>query len=167
MRPRHADRIINPQVPAKAVTAADDGHSIEAGPPSAEGGVPVAGAGGEYRIADDVVAAIAGMAAAAVPGVAGLGGSLPLGLSEVLAKRHATRGVRVEMGTREAAIDLHLQVRYGVQIPAVAQRVQESVKRSIEAMTGLDVVEVNVYVQGLDSGGPTDAAPARDPQGAV
>ena len=149
------------------MAAADDGHGSEVGTPSAEGGERAAVAGGEYRIADDVVAAIAGMAAAAVPGVAGLGGALPLGLSEVLGKRHAARGVRVEMGTREAAVDLHLQVRYGVQIPAVAQRVQESVKRSIEAMTGLDVVEVNVYVQGLDPGGPGDAAPVRDPQGAV
>ncbi len=148
------------------MTAADDRHGETETPP-AEAGAQAPGTVGEYRIADDVVAAIAGMAAAAVPGVAGLGGSLPLGLSEVLAKRHATRGVRVEMGTREAAIDLHLQVRYGVQIPAVAQRVQESVKRSVESMTGLSVVEVNVYVQGLEAGGPADAAPAPDPRGAV
>lgn len=110
---------------------------------------------GEFRVGDDVVTGIAGLAASRVPGVAGLAGGLPLGLG----KRGAARGIRVEMGTSEAAIAVHILVAYGVQIPVVAQRVQEAVKAAVESMTSLRVVEVNVHVQGVDlSGTPADAA---------
>lgn len=101
-------------------------------------------------MADDVVASIAGIAATEVAGVAGLGGGLGLGLGEVLSKRPSARGVRVEIGTREVAVDVYLHVTYGVQIPVVAQRVQENVKAAVESMTGFEVIEVNVHVQGLD-----------------
>jgi uncharacterized alkaline shock family protein YloU len=111
----------------------------------------------EYRVADDVVAQAAAMAAAEVPGVAAMG-SGP-GLGDVLAKRHGARGVRVEIGTREVAVDVYLHVRYGERIPVVAQRVQENVRRVVEAMTALRVVEVNVHVQGLALP-PPRAAPA-------
>lgn len=107
-------------------------------------------AAGDYRVQDEVIASIASLAAAEVDGVAGLGGGLALGLGEVLGARQAGRGVRVEIGTREAAVDVYLQVEYGVRIPVVAQRVQEGVKRAVESMTGLRVVEVNVHVQGVD-----------------
>jgi len=119
----------------------------EADPPVGRSEGPAA----EYRVADDVVAGIAGIAAAEVAGVAGLGGGLGLGLGEVLGKRTSARGVRVEIGMREAAVDVYLHVAYGVQIPVVAQRVQENVKRAVESMTGLEVIEVNVHVQGLDT----------------
>lgn len=105
---------------------------------------------GDFRVQDDVIASIASLAAAEVEGVAGLGGGLALGLGEVLGARQSGRGVRVEIGTREAAVDVYLQVDYGVRIPVVAQRVQEGVKRAVESMTGLRVVEVNVHVQGVD-----------------
>lgn len=111
------------------------------------------GATGEYRVADDVIQGIAGLAASRVPGVAGLAGGL-IGMG----KRGPTRGVRVEMGTSEAAIAVHIHVAYGVQIPVVAQRVQEAVKTAVESMTNLRVVEVNVHVQAVDLSGsaPTD-----------
>lgn len=119
------------------------------------------GVSGEYRVADDVVTSIAGLAASRVEGVAGLGGGLALGLG----KRGPARGVRVELGTREAAIAVHIQVAYGVQIPLVAQRVQEAVKSAVESMTGMRVVEVNVHVQGVDFGGARATRPAGDPGG--
>ncbi len=115
---------------------------------------------GEYRVSDDVVASIAGIAAAEVEGVAGLGVGLALGLGDVLGKRARARGVRVEVGSREAAVDVYLQVAFGVNIPTVAQRVQEAVKRAIEGMTALAVVEVNVHICGLDAGRPSAPAPA-------
>ena len=115
--------------------------------------------GGEYRVTDEVVASIAGIAASEVDGVAGLGGGLALGLGDVLAGRPGSRGVRVQIGTREAAVDVYLHVAYGVQIPVVAQRVQESVKRSVESMTGLQVVQVNVHVQGVDAARPGGPLP--------
>lgn len=112
----------------------------------------------DYRVSDEVVASIAGMAAGQVPGVTAMGGGP--GLGDVLGKRHFTRGVRVELGSREVAVDLYLHVGFGVRIPTVAQRVQERVKRAVEGMTGLQVVEVNVHVQGLDTGPPRPLAGA-------
>lgn len=104
---------------------------------------------GSIRIADEVVGIIAGLAATEVAGVAGMSGGLVGGIAEMLGKRNLSKGVKVEVGEREAAVDLFIIVEYGVRIPDVALRVQENVKRGIESMTGLDVVEVNIHVQGV------------------
>jgi uncharacterized alkaline shock family protein YloU len=107
---------------------------------------------GSIRIADEVVGIIAGMAATEVAGVAGMSAGLVGGIAEMLGKKNLAKGVKVEVGEREAAVDLYIIVEYGVRIPDIALRVQENVKRGIESMTGLDVVEVNVHVQGVGFG---------------
>ena len=56
----------------------------------------------------------------------------------------------MEVGEKEAAIDLSIIVEYGSKVPEVAVAVQENVKRAIESMTGLTVVEVNVHIQGVE-----------------
>lgn len=104
---------------------------------------------GSIRIADEVVGIIAGMAAMEIPGVAGMSGGLVGGFAEMLGKKNLSKGVKVEVGEKEAAVDLYIIVEYGIRIPDVALRVQENVKKAIENMTGLDVVEVNVHVQGV------------------
>ncbi len=104
---------------------------------------------GSIRIADEVVGIIAGLAATEVPGVAGMSAGLVGGIAEMLGKKNLSKGVKVEVGEKEAAVDLYIIVEYGVRIPEVALRVQENVKRGIESMTGLDVVEVNIHVQGV------------------
>ena len=104
---------------------------------------------GSIRIADEVVGIIAGMAATEVSGVAGMSAGLFGGIAEMLGKKNLAKGVKVEVGEREAAVDLYLIVEYGVRIPDIALRVQENVKRGIESMTGLDVIEVNVHIQGV------------------
>jgi len=104
---------------------------------------------GSIRIADEVVGIIAGMAATEISGVAGMSAGLVGGIAEMLGKKNLAKGVKVEVGEREAAVDLYIIVEYGVRIPDIALRVQENVKRGIESMTGLDVVEVNVHVQGV------------------
>lgn len=101
---------------------------------------------GEVRIANDVVSTIAGLAAVEVEGIAGMSGG---GITEILGRRSVSRGVRVEVGQHQAAIDLFVVVQYGVRIPDVAWKVQENVKRQIETMTGLEVTEVNVHVQAV------------------
>jgi uncharacterized alkaline shock family protein YloU len=101
------------------------------------------------KISDEVVATIAGIAATEVEGVAGMSGGLVGGITEMLGKKSFSRGARVEVGEKETAIDLYVVVEYGVRIPEVAQRVQENVKRAVESMTGLDVVQVNVHIQGV------------------
>ncbi|AFV11841.1 alkaline shock protein 23 [Thermacetogenium phaeum DSM 12270] len=104
---------------------------------------------GAIRIANEVVAVIAGLAATEVEGLAGMSGGIAGGIAEMLGRKNLSRGVKVEVGEREAAVDLYVIVEFGVQIPEVALRVQENVKQAIESMTGLKVIEVNVHVQGV------------------
>ena len=104
---------------------------------------------GSVRIADEVVSIIAGMAATEVDGIAGMSGGLVGGIAEILGKKNLAKGVKVEVGGTESAVDLYIIVKFGVRIPDVALNVQEKVKNAIESMTGLSVVEVNVHVQGV------------------
>lgn len=105
---------------------------------------------GKVTFADEVVAIIAGLAATEVKGVAAMSGSMAGGIAEKLGRKNLTKGVKVEVGEKEAAIDLYIIVDYGVRIPEVAWNIQENVKRAVETMTGLSVVEVNVHVQGVN-----------------
>ena len=104
---------------------------------------------GETRIANEVVSIIAGLAATEVKGVAGMSGGVVGGIAEMLGRRNLTKGVKVEVGEEQAAVDLYVVMEYGVRIPDVAYQIQENVKRAIETMTGLEVLEVNVHVQGV------------------
>ena len=104
---------------------------------------------GSIRIADEVVSIIAGLAATEIDGIAGMSGGLVGGIAEMLGKKNFAKGVKVEVGEKEAAVDLYIIVKYGVRIPDVAISVQENVKKAIETMTGLSVVEVNIHVQGV------------------
>lgn len=107
---------------------------------------------GAIRYEDEVISAIAGMAAAEVPGIAGMTGSIAGGIAEILGHKNISKGVKVQVGETEAIVDLYIIVEYGKRIPEVALNVQENVKNRIEEMTGLIVVEVNVHVQGVDFG---------------
>lgn len=104
---------------------------------------------GSIRIADEVVSIIAGLAATEVDGIAGMSGGLVGGIAEMLGRKNFAKGVKVEVGEKEAAVDLYIIVKYGVRIPDVALAAQENVKQAIETMTGLSVVEVNIHVQGV------------------
>ena len=104
---------------------------------------------GSIRIADEVVSIIAGLAATEVEGIAGMSGGIAGGIAEMLGRKNFAKGVKVEVGEKEAAVDLYIIVKYGVRIPDVALAAQENVKQAIENMTGLSVVEVNIHVQGV------------------
>ena len=104
---------------------------------------------GSIRIADEVVSIIAGLAATEVEGIAGMSGGIAGGIAEMLGRRNFAKGVKVEVGEKEAAVDLYIIVKYGMRIPDVALAAQENVKQAIETMTGLSVVEVNIHVQGV------------------
>lgn len=105
---------------------------------------------GSVRITDEVVAIIAGIAAMEIPGVAGMSGGIAGGIAEMLGRKNLSRGVKVEVGEKEAAIDLYIIVEYGYRIPDVAWSIQEKVKKSVETMTGLNVIEVNIHIQGVN-----------------
>lgn len=105
------------------------------------------------EISDDVVAVIAGMAASEVSGVAEMAGGFAGGISEVLSgKKNLAKGIKVEiLDNKEARIDVNIIVEYGARIPDVAFEIQKRVKKSVENMTGLSVLEVNVHVQGVST----------------
>lgn len=105
--------------------------------------------GSSVKMADEVIGVIAGIAASEVEGVASMSGSVVTGIGEMLGKKNFSKGVKVEVGERQAAVDLYVVMEYGIRIPDVARRVQENVKRAVESMTGLEVVEVNVHVAGV------------------
>lgn len=105
---------------------------------------------GTISYADGVIAIIAGLAAVDIPGVAGMSGGISNDIAEMLGRKNLTKGVKVEVGNEEAAIDLLVVVEYGYKIGEVAHSIQENVKSAIETMTGLRVVEVNVRVQGVN-----------------
>lgn len=105
---------------------------------------------GTVTYANDVIATIAGVAATEVSGVAGMSGGISSGITEMLGKKNLTKGVKVEVGTQEAAIDLNIVVEYGSDLHKVAEAVQENVKKAVETMTGLQVVEVNVNILGVN-----------------
>ncbi|MGF7185819.1 putative alkaline shock family protein YloU [Desulfitispora alkaliphila] len=104
---------------------------------------------GSVKIADEVVEIIAGLAATEIEGVAGMSGGIAGGIAELLGRKNLSKGVKVEVGSKEAAVDLYIVMDYGVSIPEISRLIQEKVKDAIETMTGLIVVEVNVHVQGV------------------
>ena len=107
---------------------------------------------GSIKIADEVVKIIAGLAATEVPGVVGMSSGVVGGIAEMLGRKNMSKGVKVEVGEKEAAVDMFVVMEYGTRIPDVAAKIQEEVKKAIENMTGLAVIEVNVNVQGVAFG---------------
>jgi uncharacterized alkaline shock family protein YloU len=105
---------------------------------------------GSVKVADEVVAIIAGVAAMEVSGVAGMSGGIAGGIAEMLGRKNLSKGVKVEVGEKEAAIDIYIIVEYGCRIPDVAWDIQEKVKKAVESMTGLTVIEVNIHIQGVN-----------------
>jgi uncharacterized alkaline shock family protein YloU len=105
---------------------------------------------GNIKISDGVVSIIAGIAATEIEGVAGMSGGMVNGITEMLGRKNLNKGVKVEVGDKESAIDLYIIVEYGAKIPEVAWKVQENVKKAVETMTGLKVVEVNIHIQGVN-----------------
>lgn len=107
---------------------------------------------GSVKISEEVVSIIAGLAATEIKGVAGMSGGIVGGIAEMLGRKNLSKGVKVAVGEKEAAVDLFIIVEYGVKIPDVAWQIQENVKKAIETMTGLNVVEVNIHIQDVDMG---------------
>ncbi|MDL4818552.1 Asp23/Gls24 family envelope stress response protein [Actinomadura opuntiae] len=121
---------------------------------------------GKTAIADAVVAKIAGLAAREVPGVYAMGAGLTRALGAVrdripgVAGPNVTQGVAVEVGERQAAIDLDVIVEHGVSIPHLAAGIRRNVISSVEQMCGLEVTEVNIVVGDVHIPGEESGAPA-------
>jgi uncharacterized alkaline shock family protein YloU len=102
------------------------------------------------QISNDVVAVIAGLTASNFSGISSMSGGIKEGFSKRVGGKNMRKGVSVEVGDSETAIHLRVIVEFGVPIHDVCRRLQKEVKQAIENMTGLQVVEVNVKVEGVE-----------------
>lgn len=106
---------------------------------------------GIVKISDEVVSVVAGIAASEIQGILEVPNGVSNNITHLLKgkKMNVGKSVKVTLGENEATIDLSLAVEYGVRIPDVVLEVQENVKKTVEAMTGLRVAAVNVSVQNI------------------
>lgn len=105
---------------------------------------------GEIRIADEVVAIIAGLAATEVEGVGSMAGNITNELVSKLGMKNLSKGVKVEVSDDNVNAEIALNIAYGYSIPEVSAKVQEKVKTAIETMTGLHVDVINVRIASVD-----------------
>ena len=107
---------------------------------------------GEVKIADEVVAIIAGLAATEVEGVGSMAGNITNELVSKLGIKNLSKGIRVEVLEGTVNVDVALNISYGYSIPEVSAKVQDRVKNAIENMTGLEVSVVNIRIASVDMG---------------
>lgn len=101
-------------------------------------------------ISEDVIGIIAGLAAAEVDGVSGMSLGFVDGINQIIGgNKKYSKGVKITLDGKDVVIDLYVIVKYGVRIPDIAFSIQNSVKTSVETMTGLNVKSVNINVQGV------------------
>ncbi|MDR6227387.1 Asp23/Gls24 family envelope stress response protein [Desmospora profundinema] len=104
---------------------------------------------GGLKFSTHVLETIAGIATLEVDGISAMSGGVVEGISERLGRKNLTKGVEVEAGEREVAVDLRVIVEYGRNVPRVYENVVQNVSDAIQQMTGLRVVEVVMYVEGV------------------
>lgn len=107
---------------------------------------------GEVKIADEVVAIIAGLAATEVDGVSSMAGNITNELVSKLGMKNLSKGIRVEVQNGVVDVNVALNIAYGYAIPEVSMKVQERVQTAIENMTGLEVSAVNIRIASVDMG---------------
>ena len=105
---------------------------------------------GEIKIAGEVVAIIAALAATEVEGVASMAGNITNELIGKLGMKNLSKGVKVDVLEGIVTVSLALNLKYNYSIVEVSARVQEKVKNAIENMTGLEVADVNIKVAGVE-----------------
>ena len=108
---------------------------------------------GEVKIADEVVAIIAALAATEVEGVASMAGNITNELISKLGMKNLSKGVKVDVLEGVVTVALALNMKYDYSIVVTSTKVQERVKSAIETMTGLEVADVNIKVAGVEMEG--------------
>ena len=104
----------------------------------------------DVRIADEVVAIIAGLATTEVEGVSSMAGNITNEIVSKLGMKNLSKGILVEVMENEVKVDVAINIAYGYSIPDVSAKVQDKVKSAIENMTGLTVAVVNVRIASVD-----------------
>lgn len=105
---------------------------------------------GTVKIANDVVAMIAGLAATEINGVSGIVGHTANELMSKVGMKKQIKGVKVGIIEKTVSVEIAVYLNYGFNIPATCNKVQEKVKNAIETMTGLEVADVNIRIVGIN-----------------
>ena len=108
---------------------------------------------GDIRIADEVIAIIAGLAATEVEGVSSMAGNITNEIVSKLGMKNLSKGIFVEVFDDEVKVDIALNIAYGYNIPEVSEKVQEKVMTAITNMTGLEIAVINVRIASVDMNG--------------
>lgn len=109
---------------------------------------------GKIEIAPEVIEVIAGIAASEVEGVSQMRGNFAAGVVEKLGKKIHSKGVKVELTEDGVKIDVYCFMKFGVSIPAVAQKVQDNINQALLNMTALEAEEVNIHIVGIQFENP-------------
>ncbi|PLR99879.1 Asp23/Gls24 family envelope stress response protein [Bacillus sp. T33-2] len=104
---------------------------------------------GKIEIAPEVIEVIAGIAASEVEGVSQMRGGFASGVVERLGKKNHGKGVKVELADEGIKVDVFCMMKFGVSIPAVAQKIQDNIRQALLNMTALEAAEVNIHVVGI------------------
>ncbi|MDD6155827.1 MAG: Asp23/Gls24 family envelope stress response protein [Lachnospiraceae bacterium] len=105
---------------------------------------------GEIKVADEVIAIVAGLAATEVEGVSSMAGNITNEIVSKIGIKNLSKGIMVEVLEGEVKVDVSINIAYGYNIPEVSAKVQEKVRAAIENMTGLTVAVVNVRIATVD-----------------
>ena len=108
--------------------------------------IELGGGTGEVKIADEVVAVIAGLAASEVKGLASMAGNTTRELIEKIGVRSLAKGVKIAVEDGKVRVAINVNLRYGYNVPDTSSEIQEKVKTAIETMTGMEVTEVNIKI---------------------
>lgn len=101
------------------------------------------------RISPDVIAIIAGLAAADIPGIAGMSGGIVGGIAEKLGRKDLSKGIKVALEGEEVQMELNIIIELGVKIIEAAGKLKDDVRKTVENITGLKVKKINVNVLGI------------------
>ena len=104
---------------------------------------------GTITFANEVISTIVGIAACDIEGVAGMSGGFKDGIVDLLGKKNLSKGVKITLNDNTVVADLDIVVDYGVKVPDVCAKIQESVTSTVEVMTGLTVKAVNITIEGI------------------
>ncbi len=105
---------------------------------------------GSLRVTNEVIAIIAGLATVEVDGVYSTSGGLTGGIAEALGIKNLSKGIKVETKENNIYINIYIIAEFGARIPEVAWNIQEKVKKTVERMTGMRVMEANIHVQSVN-----------------
>jgi uncharacterized alkaline shock family protein YloU len=103
----------------------------------------------KIKISEDVIATIAGIAASEVDNLASMSGGFVDGIAGMLGKKNLSKGIKVDVKENDVTIELSLTMQYGCKIHEVARCIQEKVRITVQDMTGMNVIAVNINVLGI------------------